>query len=315
MGFLVDGRWTTRWYGSDAHGRFLRESTQFHARVSADGSTGFPVEPGRYHLYVSLACPWAHRTIIMRKLKGLEGAISMSVVEPLMADDGWTLAAPDAVNGARFLREVYVKARPDYTGRVTVPVLWDTKRATIVNNESREILRMLDHDFAPLGSADAADYAPVPIVDAIDREIDAMYDSVNNGVYRAGFATKQVAYEEAVRALFAALDAYEERLRGSRFLLSSRLTEADVCLFTTLVRFEPVYHYHFKCNLRRLRDYPNLWGWVRDVYQQPGVAETVSLDHIKQHYYRSHTMLNPSGIVPVGPEIDYAEPVTSRPRG
>lgn len=315
MGFLVEGRWTTQWYGSDAHGRFVRESTQFHGRVSADGSTGFPVEAGRYHLYVSLACPWAHRTIIMRKLKGLEAAISMSVVEAFMGEDGWSFAAPDEVNGARFLRDVYVKARPDYTGRVTVPVLWDKKRATIVNNESREVLRMLDHDFASLGSPSAADYAPPDLVGAVDREIAAMYDSVNNGVYRAGFATKQGAYEEAVRAVFVALDAYEERLKERRFLLGPRLTEADVCLFTTLVRFEPVYQYHFKCNLRRLRDYPNLWGWVRDVYQQPGVAETVSLDHIKQHYYRSHPMLNPSGIVPVGPEIDYAEPVTSRPRG
>lgn len=308
MGFLIEGKWTTQWYASDPHGRFLREATQFRSRVT-------DVEAGRYHLYVSLACPWAHRTIIMRKLKGLEGAISMSVVEPFMGDDGWSFAKPDDVNGARFLREVYVKARPDYTGRVTVPVLWDRKRGTIVNNESREILRMLDHDFAPLGSPSAADYAPADLVAAIDREIDAMYDSVNNGVYRAGFATKQKAYEEAVRTLFASLDAYEERLRDRRFLLGPRLTEADVCLFTTLVRFDPVYHYHFKCNLRRLRDYPNLWGWVRDVYQQPGVAETVSLDHIKQHYYGSHRMLNPSGIVPVGPEIDYAEPVTSRPRG
>jgi putative glutathione S-transferase len=314
MGFLVEGRWTTQWYGSDAQGRFVRERAQFHSRVSADGGTGFPVEAGRYHLYVALACPWAHRTIIMRKLKGLEGAISMSVVEPLMTDDGWAFAAPDEVNGARFLREVYVKAKPDYTGRVTVPVLWDKKRATIVNNESREVLRMLDHELAPLGSAGAPDYAPPDQVDAIDREIDAMYNSVNNGVYRAGFATKQGAYEEAVRALFAALGAYETRLQGRRFLFGPRMTEADVCLFTTLVRFEPVYHYHFKCNLRRLRDYPNLWGWVRDVYQQPGVAETVSLEHIKQHYYRSHTMLNPSGVVPAGPEIDYAEPVTSRPR-
>ncbi len=309
MGFFVEGRWTTQWYGSDERGHFVRESTQFRSRVSADRSTGFPVESGRYHLYVSLACPWAHRTIIMRKLKGLERAISMSVVEPLMLDDGWTFAAPDEVNGARFLREVYAKARPDYTGRVTVPVLWDKKRATLVNNESREVLRMLDHDFAPLGAPSAPDYAPADLVDAIDREIDAMYDSVNNGVYRAGFATKQGAYEQAVRALFAALDAYEERLHDRRFLFGPKLTEADVCLFTTLVRFEPVYHFHFKCNLRRLRDYPSLWRWTRDVYQQPGVGETVSLDHIKQHYYRSHPMLNPSGIVPVGPEIDYAEPV------
>lgn len=315
MGLLVEGKWTTQWYGSDGRGHFVRETTQFRARLSADGSTELPVEPGRYHLYVSLACPWAHRTILMRRLKGLERAVSMSIVEPLMGDDGWSFAAPDEVNGARFLREVYVKARADYSGRVTVPVLWDKKRATIVNNESREILRMLDHDFAVLAPAGTPDYAPPDLAAAIDREIDAMYDPVNNGVYRAGFATKQEPYEEAVRALFAALDGYEERLRERRFLLGSRLTEADVCLFTTLVRFEPVYHYHFKCNLRRLRDYPNLWGWVRDVYQQPGVAETVSLDHIKQHYYRSHRVLNPSGIVPVGPEIDYAEPITSRPRG
>lgn len=316
MGFLVDGKWTPRWYASDARGRFQREHTQFHGRVSADGSTGFPVERGRYHLYVSLACPWAHRTLVMRALKGLEDVLSVSIVAPFMGADGWAFAGeadvagciPDTVNGAHFLREIYVKAKPDYTGRVTVPVLWDKVAGTIVNNESREILRMLDHDFGAAFTPGARDYAPPALVEAVDREIDALYAPVNDGVYRTGFATTQEAYEEAATTLFAALDAYEQRLARQRFLLGAELTEADVCFFTTLVRFDPVYHYHFKCNVRRLRDYANLWGYVRDVYQQPGVAATVNLDHIKQHYYRSHETVNPTRIVPLGPRVDYAEP-------
>ncbi|HTQ43527.1 MAG TPA: glutathione S-transferase family protein [Polyangiaceae bacterium] len=299
MGLLVDGKWTKRWYSSDAHGRFVREGTLFHGRAVP--------EAGRYHLYASFACPWASRALIMRKLKGLESAITVGIVDPFMGEDGWAFsdALRDEVNGSAFLRDVYVRAKPDYSGRVTVPVLWDRREGTIVNNESREIIRMFDHDFAVL-SPGAPDYAPPDLVQAIDREIDAMYDPVNNGVYRAGFATKQRAYEEAVGELFAALDRYEERLSRQRYLLGARMTEADVCLFTTLVRFDPVYHFHFKCNLRRLRDYPNLWGYVRDVYQHPGVAETVNLDHIKQHYFRSHESVNPTRIVPVGPEIDYS---------
>jgi putative glutathione S-transferase len=316
MGFLVDGKWTPRWYSSDERGRFLREATQFRGRVSADGSTGFPVERGRYHLYVSLACPWAHRTLVMRALKGLEDVLPVSIVAPFMGADGWAFAneadvpgcVPDTVNGARFLREIYVKARAGYTGRVTVPVLWDKVAGTIVNNESREVLRMLDHDFGAAFAPGARDFAPPALVQAIDREIDALYAPVNDGVYRAGFATTQEAYEEAATALFAALDAYEARLARQRFLLGAELTEADVCFFTTLARFDPVYHYHFKCNVRRLRDYENLWGYVRDVYQQPGVAATVNLEHIKQHYYRSHETVNPRRIVPLGPHVDYAEP-------
>ncbi|MET0412871.1 MAG: glutathione S-transferase family protein [Polyangiaceae bacterium] len=312
MGKLIQGRWTSEWYGSDDQGRFVREDTAFHDRVSADGSSGFPAERGRYHLYVSLACPWAHRAVIMRRLKRLESVISMTVVHPHMGKDGWELApypgsTPDDVNHARYLREVYVLARPDYTGRVTVPVLWDREQRTIVNNDSRAVLRMLDREFDAFADA-RVQLCPAELEAAIEREIDALYQPVNNGVYRAGFATKQEAYETAVRELFAALDGYEERLARQRYLLGSRLTEADICLFTTLLRFEPVYHYHFKCNLRRLRDYPALWAFVRDLYQTPGVADVCSLEHIKHHYYTSHPQVNPSGIVPLGPELDLSEP-------
>lgn len=312
MGKLIEGRWTSEWYGSDDQGRFVRDDTAYHDRVSADGSSGFPAERGRYHLYVSLACPWAHRAIIMRRLKRLESVISMTIVHPHMGKDGWELAAfpgatPDEVNNARYLRDVYVLARPNYTGRVTVPVLWDKQRRTIVNNDSRQILRMLDREFDAFGDT-KVQLCPAELETAIDHEIDALYQPVNNGVYRAGFATTQSAYEAAVRELFAALAGYEERLARQRYLLGPRMTEADVCLFTTLFRFEPVYHYHFKCNLRRLRDYPALWAFVRDLYQTPGIAEVCNLEHIKHHYYTSHPQVNPSGLVPLGPELDLSEP-------
>jgi glutathionyl-hydroquinone reductase len=306
MGRLVDGKWSTEWYGADASGRFIRDATVFRRRVTADGSSGFSADAGRYHLYVSFACPWAHRTLILRKLKRLDSAISVSVVDPFMGDDGWTLA-DDPVNGAHFLRDVYTLAKPDYTGRVTVPVLWDKHERTIVNNESREILRMFDHEFSAVARS-KTDYCPPGLATEVDAAIDALYEPVNNGVYRAGFARTQAAYEEAVKELFAALDGYERRLSEQRYLCGARLTEADVCFFTTLVRFDPVYHYHFKCNLKRLRDYPNLWNYVRDIYQTPGVAETVDVDQIKRHYFNSHESINPTHIVPLGPVIDYSEP-------
>lgn len=305
MGRLVEGQWTTEWYKPDAAGRFVRESASFRGRITADGSSGFPAEAGRYHLYVSLACPWAHRTLIVRALRRLEDAVSISVVDPYMAEHGWTFSdAPgairDSVNGADYLHQIYVKARPDYTGRVTVPVLWDKQQGVIVNNESREIIRMFDTEMRGLGDA-SVDLAPEPLRAEIDRVLDAIYAPINNGVYRAGFATKQAAYDDAVVELFAALDHWDTVLGSRRFLCGNALTEADVCLFTTLLRFDPVYHGHFKCNLRRIADYPNLSGYVRDIYQTPGVAGTCNLDHIKQHYYRSHDTINPTRIVPRGP--------------
>jgi glutathionyl-hydroquinone reductase len=312
MGKLIRGKWTTEWYQADDKGNFVRDDTYFRDMVTADGKSGVPAERGRYHLYVSLACPWAHRALITRRLKRLESVISLSIVHPHMGENGWEFgqfpgSTPDDVNGARYLYELYVKAKPDYTGRVTVPVLWDKQRQTIVCNESRLVMRILDQEFDAFADA-RVQLCPPELQADIDREIDALYKPVNNGVYRAGFASKQSAYEAAVRELFAALEQYEQRLSGQRYLFGSRLTEADICLFTTLLRFEPVYHYHFKCNLRRLRDYSALWGFVRDVYQTPGVAEVCDLVHIKHHYYTSHPHINPSGIIPLGPELALDEP-------
>ena len=312
MGRLVEGKWTTDQQPTNKEGRFVRAETSFRDRITADGSSGFAAEAGRYHLYVSLACPWAHRTLITRSLKKLQSTVGLSVVHPHLDESGWHFSdapgfVPDSVNGAHYLREIYVKARPDYTGRVSVPVLWDTKRASIVNNESREIIRMFDHELGALAGA-TADLCPPDLADEVDREIDALYQPVNNGVYRAGFARTQKAYEEAIGELFAALDGYEQRLSKQRYLCGDRLTEADICFFTTLVRFDPVYHYHFKCNVRRLRDYDSLWNYTKDLYQTPGIGETVDLDHIKEHYYRSMESLNPQRIVPVGPVIDYSAP-------
>ncbi len=319
MGLLIDGAWRDAWYDTEkTGGRFVRQESAFRNWVTADGAPGptgdggFKAEPGRYHLYVSLACPWAHRTLIFRTLKGLEDMISVSVVNPLMLDEGWTFAPGDGVigdtvNGRRRLHEVYTAADPAYTGRVTVPVLWDRKSATIVNNESAEIIRMFNAAFDGVG-ATVPDFYPEALRNEIDALNESIYERVNNGVYRAGFATTQSAYEEAVSALFAELDALEDRLSGQRYLAGARLTEADWRLFTTLVRFDAVYFGHFKCNRRRLVDYPNLWGWTRELYQMPGIAETVDLRHIKEHYYLSHRTINPTGIVPVGPEIDFATP-------
>jgi putative glutathione S-transferase len=312
MGKMVDGVWKSEWYASDEKGHFVREDTKFQDRVTADGSSGYAAEAGRYHLYVSLACPWAHRTLIARRLKGLEDVISLSIVHPYMGEQGWEFrdyagSLPDGVNGARYLQEVYTKAKPNYTGRVTVPVLWDKQRGTIVCNDSRKILRMLSREFEAL-SQTKQDLCPAELEGAIDREIDALYRPVNNGVYRAGFAVKQSAYEEAVRELFSALDAYEERLARQRYLCGTRFTEADVCFFTTLVRFDAVYHYHFKCNLRRIADYPALFAYLRDIYQLPGIATLCDFDHIKRHYFTSHPHINPNGIIPLGPELDLSAP-------
>ncbi len=313
MGKLIDGVWHD--VGDDTKktgGRFVRRESQFRDWVTADGSSGFKAEPGRYHLYVSLACPWAHRTLIFRRLKRLEDVISISVVHWHMAENGWEfgdgkLCTGDRLGGRQYLHQVYTDARPDYSGRVTVPVLWDAKENTIVNNESAEIIRMLNREFDAWGDA-SLDLYPEALRAEIDALNEVIFRRVNNGVYKAGFATRQEAYEEAFEELFETLDDLEGRLGRQRYLLGGRLTEADVRLFTTLLRFDPVYHGHFKCNRRRLADYPNLWGHTREIYQVPGVAATVNLHHIKQHYYGSHESVNPTGIVPKGPDIDYAAP-------
>jgi len=309
MGRLVDGVWQEGWHNTETNGgRFVRSPTRFRDRITADGASGFAAEAGRYHLYVSHACPWAHRTLIFRAIKGLDGMVPVSATEPLMGGDGWTLAeGADPVLGARLLRDVYLAADPAYSGRVTVPVLWDTKTGTIVSNESADIIRMFNSAFDGLGAA-PGDYYPEPLRAEIDAVNARVYDTVNNGVYKAGFATRQTAHDEAVTALFDSLDWLEERLSRQRYLAGDRLTEADWRLFTTLVRFDAVYHGHFKCNLRRLVDYPNLWAFTRELYQVPGVAGTVRLDHIKAHYYGSHPSINPTGIVPKGPRLDFAAP-------
>nr|WP_313974350.1 glutathione S-transferase family protein [uncultured Psychrobacter sp.] len=319
MGLLVDGQWQDKWYDTEASGgRFVREDAGFRNWITADGSAGptgvggFKAEANRYHLYVSLACPWAHRTTIYRKLKGLEDMISLSVVHPFMGDKGWTFAEgagviADPIVNADYLYEVYVAAKPDYTGRVTVPILWDKKTNTIVSNESSEIIRMLNSAFDEVGATDV-NFLPKALLAEIDTINEFVYSAVNNGVYKAGFATTEAAYKEAVVALFDALDTLEARLADQRYLLGDTITEADWRLFTTLVRFDAVYVGHFKCNIRRIVDYPNLWGYLRDLYQVPGIAETVSIEHIKAHYYTSHANINPTRIIPVGPLLDFNEP-------
>jgi len=309
MGLLINGKWSNQWYTPDERGRFIRSEAKFRDRVTADGSSGFKAEAGRYHLYVSHACPWSTRTVIMRKLKGLEEIISMSVLDPYMGDDGWFFSdgpgcIPDSVMHKQFLHEIYTAAKPDYTGRVTVPVLWDKQSKTIVSNESREIIRMLDTEFEALAK-NKTSYCPPELKAEIDRTIDAIYRPINDGVYRAGFATTQEAYEDAVTELFATLDYWEAVLGKQRYLAGDILTEADLCLFVTLYRFDSVYYSHFKCNLRRIQDYPNLWNYTKELYQRPGIAECCYMDHAKQHYYRSHPMINPTRIVPMGPEIDF----------
>ncbi len=320
MGRLVDGRWHDEWYDTESTGgKFQRSEASWRNWVTADGSAGpsgeggFKAESGRYHLYVSYACPWAHRTLIFRSLKGLEDHIDVSVVHPDMLAEGWELrrdfpgATGDALYGSRYLRELYLKADPELSGRVTVPVLWDLQENTIVSNESAEIMRMFNSAFDGIGAA-PGDYAPQALLPEIDRINAEVYDRVNNGVYKAGFATEQAVYEQEVTALFAELDRLEDLLGRQRFLLGDQVTEADWRLFTTLIRFDAVYYGHFKCNLRRLVDYPDLWAYTRELYQWPGVAGTVDFDHIKQHYYRSHPTINPNGIVPKGPVLDLMQP-------
>lgn len=322
MGRLVNGEWRDEWYDTESTGgEFVRQDAVFRNWITPDGAPGpsgeggFAAEAGRYHLYVSLACPWAHRTLIFRALKGLEDAISVSVVHPHMLANGWEFAdceaggfaTGDPLFGSDYLYQVYLRAKADYSGRVTVPVLWDKQRNTIVSNESADIIRMLNSAFDALASSDT-DYYPAGLREEIDAVNARVYASVNNGVYRCGFATAQDAYEKAFGELFEALDWLDERLATRRYLLGDRLTEADWRLFTTLVRFDPVYVGHFKTNLRRIRDYPQLSGYTRELYQVGGVAPTVHLGHIKQHYYHSHHMINPTGIVPVGPELDLDRP-------
>jgi len=317
MGLLVDGKWHDQWYDTDkTGGRFIRSDSQYRNWITPDGSPGptgeggFKAEPNRYHLYISYACPWASRAMIMRSLKGLEDIISVSVVNPLMAEYGWTFdPAPgvvkDPVLDADYLHQIYTKNDPDYSGRVTVPVLWDLKQDKIVNNESADIIRMFNSAFQGLGSSDY-DYVPDEFEEAIDEVNDEIYDTVNNGVYKTGFATEQDVYEEEVTKLFDELDKIDDHLETNEFLVGDQVTEADWRLFTTLVRFDSVYYGHFKCNIKRLVDYDNLWRYTRELYNWPGVKKTVDFDHIKEHYYRSHETINPNGIVPKGPEIDWS---------
>jgi len=316
MGLLVDGNWVDQWYETGSNkGEFKRQDSLFRHWITADGSagptgdSGFKAEAGRYHLYVSLACPWAHRALIFRQLKGLEDLISVSVVEPLMLEDGWAFSGKyvDDLYGLDYLHQIYSKAEPGLTSRVTVPVLWDKQRLTIVNNESAEIIRMLNSAFDGI-TGNTADYYPADLRVEIDQLNEWIYPAINNGVYRAGFATTQSAYEQAYSDLFVALDDIEQRLATRRYLCGSRVTEADWRLFTTLLRFDAVYFGHFKTNRQRIEDYPNLSAYVRDLYQQPGIAATVDLPYIKQHYYGSHRTINPTGIVPLGQEIDFGRP-------
>ncbi len=320
MGLLVEGKWHDTWYDTESTGgAFKRSAAQFRNWLTADGSAGpsgkggFKAEPGRYHLYVSYACPWAHRTLIFRELKGLSDLVTVSVVHPDMLDKGWTFvrdndgATGDNLYGLDFAHQVYTKADPGYSGRVTVPILWDKQLETIVSNESSEIIRMFNSAFNGItGNTD--DYWPEAMRDDIEEVNARVYSDVNNGVYKSGFATTQAAYDAAVAPLFDTLDWLENRLSANRYLLGDRITEADWRLFTTLIRFDPVYHLHFKCNRRRLIDYPNLWAYTRELYQWPGVAPTVNMTHIVRHYHYSHDSINPHRIIPVNPVLDYMEP-------
>lgn len=321
MGLLVDGVWQAeagRW--TDSSGRMRRPDATIRNWITPDGSAGpsgrggFRAERGRYHLYIARACPWAHRTAIFRELKGLQDIVGLSVTHWLMAENGWTFEpAPgvvaDAVNGARYLHQIYAKSEPGFSGRVSVPVLWDKTTARIVNNESSEIIRMFNSAFDGVGAL-PGDFYPEALRGEIDAVNARVYDTLNNGVYKAGFATSQEAYDEAIGPLFETLDWLEGRLGSSPYLCGGRLTEADWRLFTTLLRFDLVYHTHFKCNLRRLIDYPRLWSFTRRLYQHPGVRGTVDIDHIKRHYFQSHRAINPTGIVPRGPIVDFEQPVS-----
>ena len=320
MGLLVDGKWHDTWYDTKSTGgKFERSAAKFRNWITSDGSSGpsgeggFAAESGRYHLYVANACPWAHRTLIFRKLKQLEDHITVDVVHSDMLQDGWTFetddkgATGDRLYGSQFARDIYTKADPNFSGRVTVPILWDKQRETIVSNESSEIIRMLNSAFDAI-TGDTQDFCPLDMRDDIEEVNDRIYDTLNNGVYKCGFATTQSAYDDAIGPLFDTLDWLEERLSDNRFLMGDQITEADWRLFTTLVRFDPVYHLHFKCNKRRIIDYPNLWAYTRTLYQWPGIAETVNMDHIVRHYHYSHDSIKPHRIVPGGPDITFLEP-------
>ena len=320
MGQLVDGVWHDTWYDTKSTGgKFVRSTAGFRNWIAADGSAGptgeggFKAEAGRYHLYVSLACPWAHRTLIFRKLKGLTDLINISVVHPDMLSDGWTFetdddgATGDTLYGLPFARDIYTRADPGVSGRVTVPILWDKQRQTIVSNESSEIIRMFNTAFNEI-TGNTLDFYPMALRSEIDQINERVYEPINNGVYKSGFATTQGAYDTAVTTLFAALDEMEALLGTRRYLAGDQITEADWRLFTTLVRFDPVYHLHFKCNRKRLVDYPNLWAYTRELYQVPGVAETVGMEHIVRHYHYSHDTINPNRILPINAQIDWMEP-------
>lgn len=320
MGLLIDGIWHDQWYDTEkSRGKFERSIAQFRNWITADGvagpsgTEGFLAEPGRYHLYLSFACPWAHRTLIMRKLKGLEDLISVSVVHPLMLEHGWTFergfdgASGDHLFGYQYLHQIYTRADPNYTGRVTVPVLWDKQGDTLVSNESSEIIRMFNSAFDQLG-ATPGDYYPAGLQTEIDEINEWIYEPLNNGVYKAGFATSQAAYDEAVEGVFQRLDDLERLLSKQRYLLGNQLTEADIRLFPTLLRFDPVYVQHFKCDRKRIADYPALAGYLRDIYQIPGIRDTVNLTHNRHHYYRSHPTINPHGIISIGPQFDLDAP-------
>lgn len=314
LGQLVNGIWTTDWTERDLKGEFKRMPTHFHHQITADGSSEFPAVAGRYHLYISLGCPWAHRTAILWKLKGLANIISLSIVDPVISEQGWRFSdysgcLPDTVNQAAYLWQVYVKSKPDYTGRVTVPVLWDKQTQQIVNNESRQIIQMFNSAFDHLGAKDL-DFYPEALQPEIDRAMDAIYQPINNGVYRSGFASSQEAYNTAVTTLFEALEHWDAVLAHQRYLCGDQLTLADWCLFTTLFRFDLAYHGLFKCNLKRLVDFPHLWDYCRELYQYGNVQSLCRVDHVQRLYYAGLPELNPSGLVPAGPAIDFNQPHT-----
>ena len=312
MGLLVDGQWRDEWYDTKkSGGAFERPESAFRHWITADGSSGFPAARGRYHLYLSLACPWCHRTLLFRALKRLQDVISVSFVQPLMLENGWSFAEPDPLTGARFAYEIYQRADPRANGRASVPILWDKEKRSIVNNESADIIRMLNSEFAAF-TDERTDFYPRDLAGEIDAVNARIYDTVNNGVYKAGFATRQEPYEQAVKALFGTLGWIEARLERRRYLVGDRATEADWRLFPSLVRFDAVYYGHFKCNLRHVYEYPALWDYTRALYGTPGVAETVDLRVFKTHYYGSHRKINPTGIIPLGPEIDFSSPSTRR---
>lgn len=314
LGQLIDGKWSSDWTERDKSGKFKRATTQFRDWVKADGSTAFTAESGRYHLYISLGCPWAHRTVLVWQLKGLQNVIGLSIVDPVISEQGWQFSnypgcILDPNYGLDYLWQLYVKADGAYSGRVTVPVLWDKKTQTIVNNESRQIIQMFNSEFDRWATHADVDFYPEPLRGQIDQTLDAIYEPINNGVYKAGFASSQKAYDEAVTTLFGALDYWDCKLGESRFLCGDAITLADWCLFTTLFRFDLAYYGLFKCNIKQLRDFPNLWDYCRDLYQQPDVSEVCSVDHVKRIYYAGLPELNPSRIVPQGPGIDFASRV------